>query len=151
MLLLCPALYSLQKGNITKGKEEKKKEKKMKRKKEKHCSKIKDWFKFFLQWDSPQIKRNLFFIPTKSSQSSPCFCLVLQLCIVQHLKPILFQVWWVSLFCFGFVGVCFRVHNSGLPWFGECEAHAYAMFISQFSFPEWCTDLHRTAAGEVPG
>lgn len=42
MLLLCPALYGLQKGNITKGKEDKKKEKKMKREKERHCSKIKD-------------------------------------------------------------------------------------------------------------
>lgn len=91
------------------------------------------------------------FNPAESSQSSPYFCLVLQLCIVQHLKPILFQVWWVSSVWFGFVGVCFSVHNSGLLWFGGCEAHAYAMFISQFAFSEQCNDLHRIAAGEVPG
>lgn len=46
------------------------------------------------------------------------------------------------------MGVCFSVHNSGLPWLGGCGAHAYAMFISQFAFSEQCTDLHRTAAGE---
>lgn len=34
---------------------------------------------------------------------------------MQHLKLILFQVWWVSLFCFGSVGVCFSVHNSDCP------------------------------------
>lgn len=68
---------------------------------------------------------------------------------MQHLQPILFQVWWISLFWFDFEGVCFSVHNFGLPWFGGYEAHAYAMFISQFAFSEQCTDLHRTAVGEV--
>lgn len=91
MFLLCPDSYGLQKENITK-------EKKKRRKREKHCSKIKDCFKFFLQWDSPQIKRNLFFTPSKVPQSSPCFHPVLHLCIGQHLKLILFQIWWVSLF-----------------------------------------------------
>ncbi|KAI1238431.1 hypothetical protein IHE44_0013160, partial [Lamprotornis superbus] len=37
------------------------------------------------------------------------------------------------------------VHNSGLPWFGGYEAHAYAIFISQFAFSKQCTNLHRTA------
>ena len=81
------------------------------------------------------------FRPQKSSQNFPCFCLVLQLCNMQHLKPLLFQVQWVSLYflwLFWFFFFFFFLHinsirNSGLPWFLGCEAQAYAMFVFQFA------------------
>lgn len=46
------------------------------------------------------------FFPPKSVQNSSCFCLVLQSCIVRHLKPLLFQVWWACIFFCGWLFLC---------------------------------------------